>query len=146
MMKRALILLAPALILCLTSPAACHEIRYDVEEGRAVLITITEDDGQPLADASYEISPEGGGDPVQTGRTDHEGRIVFMPEESGRWRVKVYSEHGHGTGFSFETGEGGALRSSGRPLFDRYSRVIVGVSLIFGVFGAANLFRRKKSA
>jgi nickel transport protein len=145
MMIRNFMLLASGLIGCLFSSAAGHELRYAVEENKAVVITITEEGGKPCAGISYVISPKEGGPAVQSGRTDIRGRVVFVPENSGNWTLSAFTEHGHGTGFSFESGDKGILLSTEKPFFDRYSRLIVGVSLIFGVFGMLNLFRRRKS-
>lgn len=143
-MKRFLFPLPPVLFTCLASPAACHDLHYDVREARAIVITLSLDDGTPFADLPFAISPEGGGESLLAGHTDAHGRAVFLPERSGRWRLTAFSEHGHGTEFFFETEETGSLGSFQRPLFDRYSRVIVGVSLIIGIFGAASLLRGRK--
>jgi nickel transport protein len=145
MNRRSSVLLATGLVGCLFAPAAGHEIRCAVEERQSIVITVTEEDGTPCAGMSYIISPKEGGKSVQSGRTDIQGRVVFVPESGGSWKLNAFSEHGHGTEVSFVSGEQDVLLSSEKPFFDRYARPITGVSLIFGIFGVLCLFRRRRT-
>ncbi len=46
---------------------------------------------------SYEVySPKESEIPFAVGRTDAKGRLFFMPDTNGTWRVKAFSEDGHG--------------------------------------------------
>jgi nickel transport protein len=79
------------------------------------------------------------------GRTDALGRLVFVPDRPGLWRVRVFSEDGHGADFTVETGPMGQVVTAERSLFDRYLRLIVGVAVILGLFGALRLYVSKSA-
>ena len=92
----------------------------------------------------YEIYRAGEEVPFQVGRTDARGRAVFLPDRAGTWRVKAFSEDGHGADFSFTTGADGGAGDLHQPFFERHLRIIIGVSLIFGVFGLVDLLIRRR--
>ena len=137
---------AIGLLLCLWLPerAAAHDLRHSIEEGAAVTVKLFSADGNEFSFESYEVYYEGEEIPFQVGRTDAHGRVVFLPDRAGTWRVKAFSEDGHGADLSLTTGAQGAIESADRSLFERHSRLVVGVSIIFGIFGLVSLFARRK--
>lgn len=138
--------LAALLFLPILAPrAAAHGLEHSVSRGAAVVIEISEEEGTPFAFESYEIYREGEEAPVQVGQTDHRGRIAFLPDRAGRWRVKAFSEDGHGLDFTLETDERQALREEGKPLYERYQRIAVGLAVILGIFGLLMLAYRRRS-
>jgi nickel transport protein len=139
---------AVALLLCLWLPGRgdAHDLRHSIQEGAAVTVKLFFADGNEFSFESYEVYRAGEDVPFQVGRTDALGRIVFVPDRAGTWHVKAFSEDGHGADLSLTTGAQGAIESADRPLFERYSRLVVGVSIIFGIFGLFNLFARRRRA
>jgi len=137
---------AIALLLCLWLPerAVAHDLRHSIEEGAAVTVKLSFADGNEFSFESYEVYHAGEEIPFQVGRTDALGRIVFRPDQAGSWRIKVFSEDGPGADFSLTTGAQGGIESVDRSLFERNSRLVVGVSIIFGIFGLVSLFARRK--
>jgi nickel transport protein len=53
--------------------------------------------GQPASDAAVRIVPPGGGTPIELGRTDATGSIVFTlpPQANRQWEVQVDAGPGH---------------------------------------------------
>ena len=137
---------AIALLLCFWLPerAAGHDLQHSIEEGVAVTVKLFYADGNEFSFESYEVYRAGEEIPFQVGRTDALGRIVFLPDRAGTWRVKAFSEDGHGADLSLTTGAQGAIESADRPLFERHARLVVGVSIIFGIFGLLSLFARRR--
>jgi nickel transport protein len=137
---------AIALLLCLWLPerAAAHDLRHSIEEGAAVTVQLFFADGNEFSFESYEVYYAGEEIPFQAGRTDARGRLAFLPDRAGTWRIKAFSEDGHGADLSLTTGAQGGVESADRSLFERHSRLVVGVSIIFGIFGLVSLFARKK--
>jgi len=137
---------AIALLLCLWLPerAAAHDLRHSIEEGTAVTVRLFSADGNEFSFESYEVYYAREEIPFQVGRTDARGRLVFLPDRAGTWRIKAFSEDGHGTDISLTTGAQGGVESADRSLFERHSRLVVGVSIIFGIFGLVSLFARRK--
>jgi len=93
---------AIALLLCLWLPerAAAHDLRHSIEEGAAVTVKLFSADGNEFSFESYEVYYEGEEIPFQVGRTDARGRLVFLPDRAGTWRVKAFSKDGHGADFA----------------------------------------------
>jgi len=79
------------------------------------------------------------------GRTDGQGRIAFLPDRAGTWRIKAISEDGHGLDFTLATNAAARIESSDKPVYERYGRVVVGVALILGLFGFMSLYTRRKA-
>ena len=122
-----------------------HDLQREVAEGTgAVEVRLFFSDGSVFSFEAYEVYREGEDIPFQVGRTDALGRLVFIPDRAGTWRVKVFSEDGHGLDFSLATGEGGMLENAGGSSLEGYSRLLVGVCVIFGIFGLVNLFFRRR--
>lgn len=134
------------LALCLglvPSAALAHDLHHEVSQGQAVVIRLSYADDTPFAFVAYEIYPKDEKLPVQVGRTDARGRIAFLPERAGAWRIKAYSEDGHGLDFALTT-DAASIVASDQPLYERYGRIVVGVALILGLFGFISLYLKRK--
>jgi len=135
-----------ALALCVLSPglASAHDLQHSIGEGAAVSVKLYFADGTEFSFESYELYRAGDEIPFQVGRTDVQGRVVFIPDRAGTWRLKVFSQDGHGTDLSFTTGGADGVQDANRPFLERHLRLVVGISLIFGVFGLVDLFLRRR--
>lgn len=140
--------LAAALLLALSlvHPAAAHDLHYLASQGQAVVVRLFYADNRPFAFEGYEIYPQGQDLPVQVGRTDAQGRIAFLPDRAGRWRIRAISEDGHGLDFSLSTDAAARLAAVEKPFYERYGRLVVGVALILGLFGFASLYLKRRKA
>ncbi|MBN1826556.1 MAG: hypothetical protein JW958_09830 [Candidatus Eisenbacteria bacterium] len=134
-----------ALFLAAAFPAAAHEVLHEETTGDATIVRFHYADGTPFSYESYEVYRAGERIPYQTGFTDAEGRVVFLPDREGEWRVRVFSEDGHGGEMTLTAGGGEAPRA-GRPAVDRYARLLAGLGFLFGLFGLISLFYRGRSA
>ncbi|RMD82172.1 MAG: hypothetical protein D6815_09890 [Candidatus Dadabacteria bacterium] len=130
---------AAAVWIC-ASPALAHELRREIGRAQeAIAVRLYFPGGRPFAYESYEIYRDGEKVPFQVGRSDALGRIVFLPDRPGTWRIRSFSKDGHGADFTVSARAGGSLVASGGPLIERYPRLLVGLGLIGGVFGLAAL-------
>jgi len=132
------------LALLLVPPARAHDLHYTVTSGQAVVVKLFYADDSPFSYEAYEIYPAGADLPVQVGRTDALGRVAFLPDKAGTWRVKAVSEDGHGLDFTLETDAAVRLSGIDKPFYERYGRIVVGVALILGLFGFLNLILKRK--
>jgi nickel transport protein len=134
-----------SLMLCAWLPvqALAHDLQHQIDEGAAVSVRLFFADGRDFAFESYEVYRAGDEIPFQVGRTDLQGRAVFLPDRAGTWRIKAFSEDGHGADFSFSTDVMSGVEDANRSFLERHLRIVVGVSLIFGAFGLLNLWTRK---
>lgn len=142
-MSRPLWLLAAWLA---ASPMAwSHDLQYTVTQGQAVVVRLHYADDTPFSFEGYEIYPEGDKLPVQVGHTDTQGRIAFLPDKAGRWRIKAISEDGHGLDFTLSTDAAASVASSEKSVYERYGRILTGVALILGLFGIINLYLKRRN-
>lgn len=141
-MKRAALLL-----MLWAAPCAAHEIHHEIQSTGAVVVTLRYADDKPFSYEAYELYPAGKDVPAQVGRTDAEGRVVFVPGTNRQWRLKAFSADGHGVDLRFESPVvgGGAVAPETGPT--RASLVLFGLSLLLGGFGLFQLFvKRSHSA
>jgi nickel transport protein len=142
---RSLLRSALLLLLLMSLPIVAHTVDYQVESKSAVVVTLRFGDKAAIL-SKYQVFAPSLDEPVQIGRTDAQGRIAFLPTEPGLWRVKVSTdlEHGlHGTNVDIEVDQDMVVKSVSQPLVATHTRLVVGVSLLFGVFGLWSLIRHR---
>lgn len=139
--------LLPVLVLvALTTPVRAHDLHYTTANAQAVVVRLFFGNDRPFAFEGYEIYPAGESLPVQVGRTDAQGRIAFLPDRAGAWRIKAIAEDGHGLDFNLETDAASTVVDAEKPAYERYGRIVVGAAIILGLFGFVSLYlERKKS-
>ena len=125
------------------APAPAHQLTHAVQTGTAVVVELRYGDGSPFGYEAAEVFRPGESVPFLAGRTDANGRLAFVPDRGGEWRVRAFSEDGHGADLTVAAGAGGVAA----PAVDDpgvLGRLAVGLSLLFGAFGLWSLFGRKK--
>jgi len=134
-----LALLLPLSLFLGETDSHAHSINYQVlEKGIAVRAFYSEKD--PSSYSQYERwGPVDREDlPHQTGRTDKNGFLAFVPDRAGTWKIRVWGESSHGYhGFTTEVkvDKELSLESFSKPLLATHTKLITGLSLIFGIFG-----------
>ncbi|MBK6741591.1 MAG: hypothetical protein IPG66_00900 [Hydrogenophilales bacterium] len=123
-----------------------HDLQYSVAAGQAVVVKLFYVDNTPFTFEGYEVYREGEKLPYQVGRTDSQGRVSFLPDRPGKWRIKAISEDGHGLDFTLTTDAAAHIEGSDKPVYERYGRIVVGIAVILGLFGFLNLYMRRKKA
>ncbi|MBU1699485.1 MAG: hypothetical protein KJ970_17480 [Candidatus Eisenbacteria bacterium] len=133
------------LILTFSSSSQAHELNHSINYGKANILHLTFGDDSPFSYESFEIYPPGESTPFQVGRTDKKGRIIFMADRAGDWRIRAFSEDGHGLDITLPIDEGGLVSETGSSIPNRWIRILSGLGILFGIFGVISLFYRKKS-
>ncbi len=123
--------------------AFAHEILYEVNVQRAVVMRVFFADGQNVPYALYEIySPADPKIPYQKGRTDRRGYLSFIPDRSGEWRVKVVENSGHGLDVKIKVEEDLTVKgNSGRS--EQTLRLVGGLIALFFAFLILRALRRR---
>ncbi len=135
--------LAATIIMTATTVACAHGIRHTVTRAEAIIVDLAHSNGAPLAEATYEIYPPGETVSRISGRTGSEGRVSFVADTTGRWRVRVFTEDGHGDDITIDTEAPEASTTAGPG--SRRSNISLAVGIILSVFGTAALFSRRKT-
>lgn len=135
-----------AALLC--AAANAHEVRERVLQAPATVIVLAYADDQPFSYERYELFVPGRDRPVQTGLTDAKGRIVFLPDDVKRWRLRSFSSDGHGVDFEFDAATPPAGATVAAPGSDRPWRVALGLAVIAALAGALQwlALRRRRRA
>ncbi len=133
-----------ALLCGLARPAAAHDLQYSVTSGQAVVLRLFYVDNTPFTFEAYEIYRAGEKLPYQVGRSDSQGRVVFLPDRADSWRIKAISEDGHGLDFTVKTDAAARVESADKPAYERYGRIVVGIAVILGLFGFLSLYVKRK--
>jgi nickel transport protein len=115
--------------------AQAHDLQYQVQAGPPMVLYFFFPDNSKFSYEEFEIKAPGDSIIFQKGHTDRLGRIALMPDRPGVWRVRVFSEDGHGAIVKVDVGTNQILKDYSRSLFDRYSRVMTGAGIILGIFG-----------
>jgi len=104
-------------------------------------------DESPMAYCDVAIfAPDDAEQEYQTGITDRNGCFAFVPDTSGVWRVTVDDGMGHLATVEVAVDSLQATGTGGHHADDRVSSALVGVSLIFGLFGIWALLRGSRRA
>ena len=134
------------LLFCLVRQVCAHGLHHSVSEGDAMVISLFLENGAEFSNQSYEIYRPGEETPFQVGRTDALGRVAFVPDSDGEWRLRAFSEDGHGLDITVMAGGGGSATDAGAVHRDGSARIILGVAIILAAFGVVSLLwgRRKR--
>jgi nickel transport protein len=101
-----------ALAAACAAPARAHGVRTEVAVGATTVVTVTHEDGSPLAGTPFTVLAPGRAAPYLEGATDRHGRVVFLPDAVGAWKVRIAAADGHGAVVTVEV-DSAALRSAG---------------------------------
>ncbi|NTW57663.1 MAG: hypothetical protein HGB21_01060 [Nitrospirae bacterium] len=135
-----------ASILVMTSIVFAHTVNYEVQQ-KGIAIKIFYSAQDPASYAEYEVFGPGEELPHQTGRTDRNGFVAFVPDKQGIWKIKILGEsaHGyHGVTTEVKVDKDLGLESFNKPLVAQFTKFVTGISLIIGIFGIYALISSRK--
>ena len=115
----------------------------EIDRQEAHVIRLQHADDTPLVDAEYELSVVGAEAPYQTGQTDALGRVVFIPGDVRQWRLRVFSQDGHGIDRTFELAAGTALPVHDAHSYSDITKLVLGVGILLVGFGIVMLFAKR---
>jgi nickel transport protein len=141
----ALLLSAAAALsaLALPEPSWAHGVGYRISSKRAVVLEFYYSTGETMAYMESKVfSPLDGRNAFQSGRSDELGRVSFVPDSEGEWRVVVRDDEGHMANAVAPVapeffGDGGGVSVSSRSSIpqgaDLLLRAALGVSVLFNI-------------
>lgn len=131
---------------CAQAPA--HEVHSQVAAATATAVTLTYADGQPFSFEGFELFGGNAATPLTVGRTDGQGRAVFIvPPEGGEFRLRAFSADGHGVDLRLTLPAAGAESlqpAAAAATGDRGARLMFGLGLLLGLFGLIQLLQKRK--
>jgi len=120
-------------------PLSAHGVQGQVAPG-GLVVSAAYSDGEPMSYALVKVFAPEAELTFQTGRTDRNGRFCFFPDRAGSWRMLVDDEMGHLLAMEMPVTETLHLERpehavSGTGITSRFQGILVGISIIFGIFG-----------
>jgi nickel transport protein len=125
-----------------TLPA--HSLNFSAQPGSAVIVELRYADGNPFSYESAEVYRPAETVPFLASRTDANGRLAFVPDRAGDWRVRAFSEDGHGGDFTVAATPDDRSPAPSTGL-GAAGGLTVGLAVIFGLFGLWSVFMRRKA-
>lgn len=141
-------LLALSLMLAISSAAHGHALLYDVVDGETVVVRLSFPSGDQPGFEPYEVYGPGSDTPFQSGRVNSIGEVSFRPDRAGDWRLRVFTEDGHGSVIGLKIdAEGVRAADQGRQghAHGYWSRVLAGAGYLLGIFGLLALWRQRRA-
>ena len=124
-----------------------HELEVSVTlAAPAAIVRAAYGGSEPVPFAKVEVfAPKANQQQFQTGTTDKRGYFSFVPEHPGNWRVVVDDEEGHRRETTVTIPE--PFQASTQTVVQhpqRLERVLMGLSLIFGLTGFLYGFKARR--
>ena len=123
-------------------PARAHSLQHTPVQG-GVGARATYDDGAPAAFSAVQVFAPGETQVFAEGMTDRDGAFTFRATTTGVWRLTVDDGMGHALTAELPVTETGLSAPAPSPACPRSYRVLAGLGLIFGCFGAWALARAR---
>ncbi|NJL82261.1 MAG: carboxypeptidase regulatory-like domain-containing protein [Chloroflexaceae bacterium] len=161
MKSKYLLVLGTVSLIGLPGAVLAHGATVEYRQVQAIEIDATYSGGQPMGNAQVTVyAPNNPAKPWLTGMTDPQGRFSFTPDpaQPGNWEVKV-RQAGHGDLVTVPVREEIALSPSktkesaslsrwvargDRDYASKTQQVLLGAAGVWGFFGTALFFARRK--
>lgn len=138
---------APSLLAIMSGDVKAHEVHHEVVRGKAIAVRAFFGGGEPLAYTEYEIfPPKDPKIPHQKGRTDRSGYLSFVPDASGKWRVRVIEKGGHGLDVEIDASPAASAATGDGDNPGVWARPILGVGIIAAIFAGLYFAGRRRKA
>ena len=137
--------LTPIIVSAMLLPALClgHGVKHRLFSA-GTGIEAAYDDGRPMAFCDVVVfSPADPANEYQSGITDPAGRFAFVPDTNGVWKVSVDDGMGHLVTADVQTGPNERVGGRSDTRVNHLTGGIIGVSVIFGLFGIYSLIRQR---
>lgn len=130
-------------LLLLSTPSSGHEVRIETGTAPVTIVTLRYADGEAFAYEQFEVRISGSSTPIQTGRTDAQGRAAILPVPGKALEFLATSRDGHGATLRIAGLEEQVSPSPAAEL-PRWLAVAAGAGVLFGLFGLLQLFGRRR--
>jgi nickel transport protein len=133
------------LFLLFAVQAYAHDIHYSVAQEKAYMVQVYYADGTKFSYESYEVyKPSDHKVAYMVGRTDAEGRVLFVPNEAGKWLIKVFSDDGHGANIELNVDSSMKMFEKKLDFFEKYARASFGLGILMLIFSIITIYARRK--
>lgn len=116
-----------------------------------IAITAEYDDGSPMSYAETEITAPDSNQLFSSGWTDRNGRFCFFPDVKGLYQIIVEDAMGHRLEMSVPVDSDMKMDYNSRndvrvnQVMIRYEKIIMGLTLLFFLFGCIFWYKGRKT-
>jgi hypothetical protein len=118
-----------------------HKAHIRTIEG-GIVIEAFYDDANPMSSCKVQVTSPSDSTYLLSSTTDEHGRFAFVPDCDGIWKITVSDGIGHLAKLNLKIEEGDINTNRENNETVRFSGLIVGISVIFGLFGVFVLFSK----
>ncbi|MFP4208716.1 MAG: hypothetical protein ACLFSC_08645 [Wenzhouxiangella sp.] len=137
-------LIVVVLMIGVSALAFAHRMDHEITTAEAQVLSLSHPFGQQPVFEPYQIFAPDTEVAFQNGRTDALGRISFLPDRPGRWRVVVTTEDGHGLEVRVRVDEALGVTEVESPARGGPVSILAGVGYLLGVAGLLVLWRQRR--
>jgi len=131
-------------LICLCFTAFAHNLEHSTTHQESIVVSYNFLGGGEFSYQDYEIYPPNKDIPYQVGRTNAESKIVFIPNQKGVWKIKAFSQDGHGKIITINVDKILQQKNVQASTIAQFIKPLVGLVVIFAIFGFIYLFKRRK--
>lgn len=131
------------LALAVIVSAQAHRMDHVVSQDEAMVVSLSFGHGHPPLHESFRVYAPDQEVAFQNGRTDALGRLSFLPDRPGTWRVVVSTDDGHGVELDIDVDESMTVIEVISPGHTHWSLVVAGIGYLFGLAGLLVLWRNR---
>ncbi|NOR57168.1 MAG: hypothetical protein GQ474_01425 [Sulfurimonas sp.] len=132
------------LLVLFTALAFSHNLQHTISKEQSVVISFSFAKKDDFSFQNYEVYAPDSEIPFAVGRTDSLSRLSFLPNAQGKWKVKVFSQDGHGKIVDVDVNENAQIESK-KNSNDTFQKALIGIMILFGVFGLLYIKKDKKN-
>ena len=133
-----------SLIIFFTTLLFSHNLGHSISKEKSVVISFSFAKEDDFSFQSYEVYAPNSEIPFAVGRTDALSRVSFLPNAQGKWKVKVFSQDGHGKIVDVDVNENAQIESN-KNSNDTFQKALIGIMMLLGVFGLLYIKKDKKN-
>jgi len=122
-----------------------HDLIHKVSEQKSIVVHLSFGNDDDFSYEPYEVFYADEKMPYSVGRTDKHSQLLLLPDRAGEWYIKVMSDDGHGKVIAIVVDENFSFKDNSQPLYEKFLKIFVGVSIIFFIFTVIQFKNRRKN-
>jgi len=132
------------LLLWFTTLLFSHNLTHTISKEQSIVVSFSFTQEDDFSFQSYEVYAPSSEMPFSVGRTDALSRVSFLPNKQGTWKVKAFSEDGHGKVVDIEVDEN-MLAKIDADTNNTFVKALIGIMILFGIFGLIYIKKDRKN-
>ena len=130
------------LLLLFTLEIFAHDLTHTRSNTQSITVAFSFSSQVDFAYKNYEIFAPDTTIPFAVGRTDALSRVTFVPNQTGEWKLKVFSEDGHGKVVTIDVRED--MSTTKQTQTPKWLKIYSGMLSIFFIFALLFIYKQRK--